>query len=251
MKLHRAFPRLLTIAIALGWTCLAGVALAADFTVGRAKVTLPGQDWRAIPVADAGEDYSGDVSGNIKSQTVAFLKETLGKPLLALVVVRGNAGGITRGAMSYSPSCKSGEHWVATGNAGFNRSFAECWQVARQAHSAADIFRALAPKAAEALAGDKALLPQSFQPVLSSYANSNGTFLDVRVFLGPGFVGTAALSVAPPANRTVEVLVDWGKDLAAAVRGSVNSMSGELVFPAFSFVDLPPAPPVIRIPQGS
>jgi hypothetical protein len=78
-------------------------------------------------------------------------------------------------------------------------------------------------------------MAQGAYTVTSTYRNENGTFLTVKMFIASDFS-----LPNPSAGETVPEgvegkLMQYGTQLASAVRASVTSWSGVLAVPNFSF----------------
>jgi hypothetical protein len=221
-------------ASALALVLATQMGVAADFSVGRVPVSIPGDGWRVIEIPDAGSDYNGGVTGTIRSETKVFLKESPIKDVEAILMVRASLAGMNNGWMTYTPECKENRNGYALGNTGTRVGFADCLRVFRE-FSTQSVLKAIAPKVLEALTAENTILPPSLHTVMSYYANSNGTFVDVRSFMAPKFAGRAG-TVAEPLPAGVEAKnVVWGLELAEAVRGSVKSISGKLPLPSLEF----------------
>jgi hypothetical protein len=211
-------------------------AVAADFSVGRAPVKMPGEGWRILEIADKGRGYQGggDVDGRIQSETKVFIKESSSKSVEALVVVRGSSGGLRNGVMVYTTECSAGKNGYASGNSGTRTSYIDCLQVLRKFPSES-VLQAFAPNVLPMLKADNTVLPPALTTISSHFSNSNGTFLDVLAFFAPNFAGREGKAADNSAEGVEPQSVVWGHELSDAVRGSVRSLSGTLAFPEIEF----------------
>ena len=207
---------------------------AAEFDVGRATMVFPTEGWRVVQVDDKGRAYDGEVSGSIQSETKIFVYQSPESAAEAVIVVRGSSGGMSNGYMSYSPSCKNSDEVYAEGNSGYDTGFAQCL-IVLPLYTAPSVLEKLAPQAERILKDQGVNVPKAVSTVWSQYANSNGTFLDVRAFFAPSFAGHDASVDAKLPSGVLAQNVAWGRLLTQAVRGSVNSFSGKLVFPSLEF----------------
>jgi hypothetical protein len=84
-----------------------------------------------------------------------------------------------------------------------------------------------------------AALPQAWTPVIAWYSNSNGSFVDLRMFVVPEYQphDGAKLPEAPP-SVDPKVLA-LGEALMDAARSSVRSISGKLPIPPLRFGPTP------------
>jgi hypothetical protein len=209
-------------------------SLATDFSVGRVPLQMPGEGWRVIEVPDQGIDFSGGVTGTIRSETKAFIKQPAGKPFEAIVIVRASSAGMNNGYMSYTTDCTDLRGGYAQGNSGTRLSFSDCMRVHHQAPTQA-VLKRFAPTVLDVLTTENVPSPKGLLAVMSRYASSNGTFVDVRVFFAPNFVGREGTAASAVPSGIVPQFVVWGQELAVAVKGSVTSMSGTLPFPPVEF----------------
>ena len=206
---------------------------AEEFSVGRAEVQLPGGPWRELALQDAGQAYAGEVSGTISSETKVFVKEGAGQAVEALVLVRSSSGGIRGGTMTYSGGCDGDEVSYAEVGQLRGQGSTQCLRVIRSFETQS-VLKALAPQL-PAQWSSAAVLPKSVITVMSHSAVGTGTFLDVRVFLAPGFAGSIEPVDAVLPEGVKAPHVAWARLLSEAVRASVFSLSGKLVFPPFEF----------------
>jgi len=207
---------------------------AVEFSVGRASIQFQEDQWREISLIDPGLAYGGEVSGTINSETKVFAKTSRLGVLDAVVLIRGSSGGVQRGTMSYSPNCKAAADWFARGNSGFKRPYAECFLVS-PVYPGKAMLEELGQDVVKALGSDATKVPEVFQFIFSRYANSNGTFLQVSMLLGPGLVGRTGV-VGEELPRGIEPkFVLMGEDLTQAVRASVMSLAGQAKLPAVAF----------------
>jgi hypothetical protein len=210
------------------------LAWAAEFEVGRAKVELAGEGWRAIDMADGGKPYNGGVRDSIPAETKVFVKEGANKQVQTVVVIRSSTAGRVNGGLVYSHTCKGNEEMYAEGNAGAHTNNYDCtrvWPLYRVDKWVDDFVPTLRDK----LTQTQLTLPNAVQPVISHFANSNGSFAEARVFVSAGFAGSdgAAPSEIPKDIKPAAVL--WAQSLAKAVRGSVGSFSGRLTVPPIQY----------------
>jgi hypothetical protein len=210
---------------------MAQMAVAGDFSVGRAEVVLPGDGWRVLALPGNALPFGGEVSGAIKIENKIYLKESPSKKLEALAFVSASPGGIGNGYLQYSPSCNSEPSiFFAKGNSGFNQTYAECWRVFRK-YEAHSVLKVLESGAYALLTKENLGLPTTFQVLTSNYSNANGTLLDVHLFLAPGILGRDGQVVDELPEGVDPKFVLLGQELAHAVRASVMSLSGKFVLP--------------------
>lgn len=221
---------------------LAGLAqscMALELEVGRASVKTSGEGWSVLRLDDKGETYSGEVQGLIQSETKVLLHGPAQQLLQSLVVVRASAGGMPDGYMEYSPDCSSSAGWHAKGNSTPSQPFTECYKIGKN-WPGEECLRVIAPKALDAMGDARQRLPRSWTPILAHYANSNGSFVDVTLFVTPELIDPKDTTVSNVPTGMDPKYVQLAESLMAAVRGSVRSMSGKLAIPEMRFSPSPP-----------
>lgn len=215
-----------------------GAAHAAEFPVGRANVVFTTDDWQVAEIPDQGAAYGGDRKGVIASETKLFVKTAPQGDVQAVALVRASKSGVTASYMIYGRRCDSTDKVFAEGLSGDALRYASCLQV-HPSYTTRSLLDHLGEPGKTILAAHEGTFPEGMHEIVSSYANSNGTFIEMSVWLAPGFGGmpgtvNAALPKGVPATHVV-----WGRALHNAVRGSVTSIFGNLKFPALSFFDRP------------
>lgn len=224
---------IMTLVIA---SSITSFSVAADISVGRADITLPGEKWRVYTVPDEVSPFGGERSGQIKSERKVFVKESVSGAVAAIVAVSGSSGGLgVAGSLRYSPKCSSYEGWYLQGNEGFNRPFAECWGVLESKYSAISVMENWVPELTTLLNKENLRLPNGGYALFSNYRNANGTFLMVKMLIAPGFSMPDAKAVEAIPNGVDVNSVQYGHQLSNAVRASVTSWSGRLTLPVFDF----------------
>lgn len=216
-----------------------GAAQAAEFNVGRATVVFPTDDWTVADLTDEGAAYGGDRQGVIATERKLFVKTAPHGGVEAVVMVRGSKGGVPAVYMTYRRECNSTDRYFAEGRTGEELRFAQCLSV-HPRYTMSSLLKSLGDPGKSVLEGQKGKLPEAMYEITSNFANSNGTFVEVSVWLAPGFEGSpGTVSEALPKDVEASHVV-WGRALNKAVRGSVTSVFGTLRFPALSFSPTPP-----------
>lgn len=223
----------------LTFACLSA-AHAAEFPVGRADVVFPTDDWHVAELPDPGAAYGGDRHGVIPSEMKLFVKTGQQGEVQAVAVVRASTSGVTASYMTYGRRCESTDKVFAEGLSGDALPYASCLQV-HPSYTTRSLLDHLGEPGKTILAAYDGKFPEGMHEVTSSFANSNGTFIEMSVWLAPGFAGIpGTVSEALP-ERVPASHVLWGRALHSAVRGSVTSIFGTLKFPALSFRVRPPS----------
>jgi hypothetical protein len=217
---------------------MASLCMAETVAVGRAEIKLPGDNWRNFALLEEVSQFGGDRSGKITSERKVFIKASSSNAVEAIVVISGSAGGLgAPGKLQYTPNCASDAYWYRNGNEGFNRPFAECWGVLKGQPVAQDSLTGLVPELSPVLSKENLRMPNQAYALFSTYQNELGTFLTVKMFIASGFsVPNASAAESVPEGVDSKVL-QYGVQLASAVRASVTSWSGLLTVPGFGFTD--------------
>ncbi len=211
-----------------------GAAHAVEFPVGRANVVFTTDDWHATELPDPGAAYGGDRRGVIPSERKLFVKTGPKGDVQAVAVVRASKSGVTAAYMTYGRRCESTDKVFAEGRSGDALLYSSCLQV-HPSYTTRSLLDYLGEPGKAILAAYEGKFPEGMHEVTSSFANSNGTFIEMSVWLAPGFAGmpgtvSEALPEPVPATHVV-----WGRALHSAVRGSVTSIFGNLNVPALVF----------------
>jgi hypothetical protein len=211
-------------------------SFAADFSVGRSTVVLPGEGWKELSQENSELKYGGTQIGQINTETRAFYTLDSQSKINALVVVNSTKNGVggDRGQIVYSPRCDSSADFFASGNTGFGRSYLECYRVFRPVE-AKNIIQAITPEALPAVEKVKLKLPEGLVTIMSSYGNSNGTNLNVVVYTAMNFQGLDKTVSEKLPENVYAGHVAWARALMDEVKSSVRSISGKTVFPAIAF----------------
>jgi len=211
-------------------------SFAADFSVGRSAVVLPGDGWKELAQENGELKYGGAQVGQINTETKAFYTLDNQSKINALVVVNSTKNGIggDRGQIVYSPRCDSSADFFASGNTGFGRSYLECYRVFRPVE-AKNIIQAITPDALPEVEKTKLKLPEGLITIMSSYGNSNGTNLNVVVYTAMNFQGLNKTVSDKLPDNIYAGHVAWAQALMDEVKSSVRSISGKTVFPVMIF----------------
>lgn len=226
--------------MAAAWLACAwlGVVQAAEFQVGRATVVFPTDDWTVADLPDQGAPYGGDRTGVIASERKLFVKTAPNGVVEAVAMVRGSKGGVTAAYMTYRRECNTTDRYFAEGRSGDALRFAECLSV-HPRYTMSSLLKSLGDAGKSMLKAHTGTLPEAMYEITANFANSNGTFIEVEVWLAPGFEGSpGTVSEALPEDVEARHVV-WGRALNKAVRSSVTSIFGTLKFPAMSFSRTP------------
>jgi hypothetical protein len=227
-----------SISIAIVLSSIASFCMAEAVSVGRTEVKLQGDNWQSFPVTEEVAQIDGDRSVQIKSERRVFVKKSLSSAVEAIVFISGSAGGLggsTR--LQYTPKCSSNKYWYRNGNEGFNRPFAECWGVLKGKPITQADLGVVFPELLPLLSKENLQMPNGAHTLFSSYENTNGTFLTVKMFIAPGFLIPNAIAVENAPEGVDAKVMQYGGQLSSAVRASVMSWSGQLAVPGFSFAE--------------
>lgn len=231
-------------ALAAGWVLSAAlVAQASEFSVGRVEIQFAESGWKEIVLPDTIQTYGGDKRGELGVQTKLYVLGTPSDAAHVLVLVSGVSAGLdgAQVTMRYSPNCKSDARNYREGNNGSQMPFAQCLTVLPR-YNSESVFTALAPQVLELQKAGKISSMGSIYTVSSFHAISTGTHLHVQVFMTSSIVAPELrIEETLPTDVRPE-LVAWGRQLKDAVKSSVHSISGRLVFPPIRLV--PHTPPV-------
>jgi hypothetical protein len=214
---------------------IASLCLAEAVSVGRAEVKLPGDNWQSFPVAGEVTQYGGDRSGQVNSERKLFIKKSVSNAVQAIVMVSGSTRMSSPGKLVYAPNCPSDKYWYRKGNEGFRQPFVECWGVLKGEPIALENLQGLVPEIADLFSKENLQMAHGAYTMTSTYRNENGTFLTVKMFVASDFsLPTPGTAETVPEGVEGKVM-QYGTQLAGAVRASVMSWSGVLTVPNFSF----------------
>ena len=222
--------RLLLKAITL---LLVGTACAGAETVsvGRASINLPEGEWKVLTVTEGKTLLDGGTSGSLAMDDQAFILSS-GNDIKALLYISASKSGST--ATTYwTNTCDGGARLFAI-NLTKNPNAFECGKATGALKT--DVYLKIAiPQALAAIEGQRLVLPPVVQSTSATVGNSNGTNLHINLLAVPTFSG-----LQPSESLTVPPLVKashaaWARELAAAVKESVYSMSGKMTIPAVTF----------------
>ena len=210
---------------------------ALEVDVGRATISLNGENWQVV----VDEKQEGTVTGgearnfDIKQKTW-FLTDG-SKKVKAILRIRGTASGINSNyGVSFSGGCKKIEdlNVYTKDNTGGSLSQVDCLRIFQINQSAGLLNQVY--KAEQAYAKDKGMsLPSRGSFVTNTVTMSSGTFLDISIFAGEDWSGTSSTAIEGiPATIKPEVAA-WADEMAKAARGSVRSFSGKMVMPPLEF----------------
>jgi hypothetical protein len=227
--MRKSFCHLIFRTFASCCALLSQVAFAQEFSMGRVKLSFGSPGWIAAEVPDTGVDYSGEVSGTIPSETRIFVNRSDNQDIQAFLIVRVSKGGIGNGYFEYSPNCQDKQAIAAEGNKGFNQSYLQCLLVYPQftTHS---LLKNLTDSEGLILKSAKLKLPDAMHAVYSRYHTANGSYMFVRAYLAPSFVGLRTTG-----SNDVDPHVAWGQALMDAVKSGAGSMFGRSKIPAVEF----------------
>jgi hypothetical protein len=210
-------------------------ALEAD--VGRATVTLFGENWQSV----ADEKQEGNVTGaearsfDIKQKTWVLTDGS--KKVKAILRIRGTTSGAGgNNSVVFQNGCKKIDNPDVYTNdyTGGSLSQLDCLRIYHIPQSSGLLNQVF--KVEQAYAVSKGLnLPVRGTFLSNAVSMSTGTFLDVSLFADQDWTGIPATSnEGIPATIKPEV-VAWATAMAKAARGSVRSFSGKMAMPAFEF----------------
>jgi hypothetical protein len=210
---------------------------ALEVDVGRATISLNGENWQAV----ADEKQEGTVNGgdvrnfDIKQKTW-FLTDG-SKKVKAILRIRGTASGISSNyGVSFGGGCKKIEdpNVYTKDNTGGSLKQMDCLRIYHFNQSAGLLNQVY--KVEQAYAKDKGMsLPNKGSFVTNMVTMSSGTFLDISIFAGEDWSGPSGSAIEGiPAAIKPEVAA-WADEMAKAARGSVRSFSGKMVMPPLEF----------------
>ncbi len=206
-----------------------GSSIAQEFKVGRATISFGSPGWIAAEVPDAGFSYSGEINGNIPSETRLFLNKSKTGQAMAVILVNATKGGIGDGYFHYSPVCEHKQAMLAEGNKGFQQSFSQCLMVFPP-FTTSSLVNQLNEHEQVILKSSKVQLPEAMQWIYSHYFMENGTQVTLRAMLAPGFAGLRSAT-----GQSGDPLFAWARELMKAVKAGASSFRGRLEIPPMEF----------------
>jgi hypothetical protein len=210
---------------------------ALEVDVGRATITLAGENWQSV----VDEKVEGNVIGaeartfDIKQKTW-FLTDG-SKKVKAILRVRGTSSGAGgNNSVVFQDGCKKNDNpnVYTNDHTGGSLSQLDCLRIYHIPQSSGLLNQVF--KVEQGYAANKGFnLPARGTFLSNTVSMSTGTFLDVALFADQDWAGIPATNTEGiPATIKPEV-VAWAAEMAKAARGSVRSFSGKMAMPAIEF----------------
>ncbi len=208
---------------------------ATEVAVGRAKVVLPVGQWEQLVDESSGQQYSGDVSGSIKSTKKIMVLLGNKSEVLAVFSFNASSSSIGTARMNWTSGCKQNAtqsyHFDATRGSLDQLDCVKAWSELGTSR----MIKTLDPKIEDMLKSKNYVLPEKMHIVLHNVGINNGAFIATIGMINPKFSnakGNAEISGTVLKN---EALAFWAMELASAATSSVRSFSGEYKVPALTF----------------
>ena len=199
--------------------------------VGRANIELPEGNWKALATSDGQDKVDGNGTGGVlptETRSFAFIS---GGRVMAILYVNSSKGGGLR--VNWVNTCTSNQNVHAV-NLTENPNALECIRASVPLKAEPYLKRAM-PEVLSALESDGLAVPPALQFIGVSVGSSGGTSMQVNLLAVPSFLGLQGEEASTPPARVKPGQLIWARQLAAAVKGSVYSMSGNMTLPPLAF----------------
>ncbi len=199
--------------------------------VGRASIELPQGDWKALATSDGQDKVDGDnTGGGLPTETRSFAFTTSGRVMAILYVNSSKGGGL---GVNWANTCTSSQSVMAV-NLTTNPNALECVRMSIPL-KAAQYLKLAMPDVLNAMENNGMAVPPAMQAIGVTVGSSGGASMHVNLLVVPGFLGLQGEeALRLPAPLSPGQLV-WARQLAAAVKGSLYSMSGNMILPPLAF----------------
>lgn len=222
--------RLLSLAV-LAAAMAALPAHAETVKVGRASIELPEGNWKALSTSNGQDSLDGNGTGGVlptETRSFAFVS---GDRVMAILYVDSSKGAGVR--VNWANTC-TGNQNVHALNLTKDPNALECVRASIPLKAELYLKRAM-PEVLSALESNNLAVPPAMQAIGVTVGSSGGTSMHVNLLAVPSFLGLQGEEASTlPANVKPGQLV-WARQLAAAVKGSVYSMSGNMTLPPLAF----------------
>ncbi|MEO8022736.1 hypothetical protein [Polaromonas sp.] len=199
--------------------------------VGRASIELPEGNWKALATSN-GQDKASDGSadGALPTETRSFAFISDGRVMAILYVNSSKAGGLE---VNWINTCTSTQSVLAL-NLTKNPNALECVRMSVPL-KAEQYLKLAMPDVLNAMEARHMAVPPAMQAIGVTVGSFGGTSMHVNLLAVPSFLGLQGEEVSTlPAPLKPGQLV-WARQLAAAVKGSLYSMSGNMTLPPLAF----------------
>lgn len=203
--------------------------------VGRASIELPEGNWKALTAINGQDTVDGNGTGGaLPTETRSFTYTSGGRVMAILYVDSSKGGGIR---VNWLNTC-TGNQNVHALNLTKDPNALECIRASIPLKGEQYLKRAM-PEVLSAMEGRGMAVPPALQAIGVTVGSSGGTSMHVNLLVVPGFLGLQGEEASTlPAYLKPGQLV-WARQLAAAVKGSVYSMSGNMTLPPLAFATPP------------
>ncbi len=223
---RRLFPVLVLAAAAAALP-----AHAETVKVGRASIELPQGTWKALASSDGQDAVDGNGTGGIlPTETRSFAFISGGRVMAILYVDSSKSGGIP---VNWLNSC-TGNQTVHALNLTKDPNALECIRASIPLKAELYLKRAM-PEVLSRMESQGLAVPPAMQAIGVTVGSSGGTSMHVNLLVVPGFLGLQGeeASSLPASVKPGQIV--WARQLAAAVKGSVYSISGNMTLPPVAF----------------
>jgi len=224
---------LLSCAVAVLAACAPLASQQTEYPVGRARLALPPGAWQDLGAVDGAVALLPEADGRIALQTRTVALRGAQQQLLAVLRVQTNRTNDREWAVLWPGGCEPQQGVTVEDATMGGRVRVDCLRFKRWAGDS-DWLEKNHPDFAQSLAGRKLALsaPHSFMSY--RYATASGATVSVDALVDQRLLTPATrnnqdfLAAGRPA-------LQWGRDLAQAVRVSTGMMDGFLAIPPFPF----------------
>lgn len=199
--------------------------------VGRASIQLPEGNWKVLATSDGQDKVDGNGTGGaLPTETRSFAFISGGRVMAILIVNSSKSGGLR---VNWSNTCTGSENVHAV-NLTDNPNVLECVRASIPLKAEQYLRRAM-PDVLKAMENNAMAVPPAMQSISVTIGSSGGTSLYVNLMVVPSFLGSQGEEASTLPARLKPGQVVWARQLAAAAKGSVYSMSGDMALPSLAF----------------
>jgi hypothetical protein len=229
--------KILKSVFVFGLIALSTAVQSLEADVGRATVTLLGDNWQSV----ADEKQEGTVTGgevrsfDIKQKTWVLTDGS--KKVKAILRIRSTTGGAGgNNSVVFQSGCKKIDNPDVYTNdyTGGSLRQLDCLKIYHIPQSGGVLNQVFKVEQAYAVKNGLSL-PARGTYLSNAVSMATGTFLDVSLFADQDWMGLSANSTDGIPSSIKPEVVAWAAEMAKAARGSVRSFSGKMALPAFEF----------------
>jgi hypothetical protein len=196
-----------------------------------ASIELPEGNWKALATSEGQNQVDGNSTGGaLPTENRSFVFISGGR-VMAILNVNSSKGGGAR--INWLNTCTSSVNVHAL-NLTEDPNALECVRASIPL-KAEQYLKRVMPDVVNAMENNAMAIPPAMQSISATVGSSGGTNLHVNLIVVPSFLGLQGEEVPNLPARLKSGQLVWARQLAAAVKGSVYSMSGNMTLPPLAF----------------